>query len=112
MVLESGWWPDSVLLWNAASVKQMGGRPLAVHQTSPGSARGPILASVQTTQMTQTEATALAIALVHANCPNAADGHVRMLHQTADGAETLRLIVRDNLAGAGEIIANALWANL
>ena len=62
--------------------------------------------------MTKTEATALAIAVVHANCPNAADGHVRSLHQTEDGAETLRLIVRDNLAGAGDIIVNALWGNL
>ena len=62
--------------------------------------------------MTKTEATALAIAVVHANCPNAADGHVRSLHQTEDGAEMLRLIVRDNLAGAGDIIANALWGNL
>ena len=62
--------------------------------------------------MTATEATALAIAIVHSNCPNAADGHVRSLHQTAEGAETLRLIVRDNLAGAGDIIANALMGNL
>lgn len=62
--------------------------------------------------MTKTEATALAIAVVHANCPNAADGHVRSLHQTEDGAEMLRLIVRDDLAGAGDIIANALWGNL
>lgn len=62
--------------------------------------------------MTKTEATALAIAIVHSNCPNAADGHVRSLHQTEDGAEMLRLIVRDNLAGAGDIIANALWGNL
>ena len=61
--------------------------------------------------MTPTESTALAIALVHADCPGAADGHVRSLHQTAEGAEMLRLIVRDNLAGAGDIIANALWVN-
>jgi hypothetical protein len=62
--------------------------------------------------MTKTEATALAIAVVHSNCPNAANGHVRMLHQSADGAEMLRLIVRDNLAGAGDIVADALMDNL
>jgi hypothetical protein len=62
--------------------------------------------------MTKTEATALAIALVHANCPNAADGHVRFLHQSEEGAEMLRLIVRDNLAGAADVVANALWATV
>jgi hypothetical protein len=70
------------------------------------------MTSVQTKQMTKTEATALAIAVVHANCPHAADGHVRLLHQSEDGAEMLRLIVRDNVAGAADIIANALWHNL
>jgi hypothetical protein len=72
----------------------------------------PIMLSVQTNAMTKTEATALAISLVHANCPHAADGHVRSLHQTADGAEMLRLIVRDNLAGAADIVADALMGNL
>ena len=70
------------------------------------------MATVQTTQMTQIEATALAISLVHANCPNAADGHVRNLHQTEAGAEMLRLIVRDDLAGAADIIFNALMGQL
>jgi hypothetical protein len=70
------------------------------------------MTSVRTNLMTQTEATALAIAIVHSNCPNAADGHVRMLHQTAEGAETLRVIVRDNLAGAADIVADALMGNL
>ena len=62
--------------------------------------------------MTKIEATALAIAVVHRTCPNAANGHVRMLQQTPEGAEMLRLIVRDDLAGAANIIANALWGNL
>ena len=62
--------------------------------------------------MTKIQAISLAIALVDAACPGAADGHVRSLHQTEDGAELLRLIVLDNLAGAGDIIANALWDNL
>ena len=62
--------------------------------------------------MNPTEATALAIAIVHSNHPNAANGHVRMLHQSTEGAEMLRLIVRDDLAGAANIIANALMDNL
>jgi hypothetical protein len=70
------------------------------------------MTSVQTKEMNLTESTALAIALVHANCPHAADGHVRNLHQTTEGAEMLRLIVRDDLAGAADIIANALMGNL
>jgi hypothetical protein len=62
--------------------------------------------------VTKTEATALAIAVVHSNCPGSANEHVRMLHQSPDGAEMLRLIVRDNLAGAGDIVADALMVNL
>ena len=62
--------------------------------------------------MTKTDATALAIAVVHSNCPNAANGHIRMLQQTPEGAEMLRLIVRDDLCGAADIIANALMGNL
>jgi pyridoxal/pyridoxine/pyridoxamine kinase len=38
--------------------------------------------------------------------------NIREMHKSPQGAETLRLIVRDNIAGAGDIIANALWANL
>jgi hypothetical protein len=38
--------------------------------------------------------------------------NIRTMHQTAEGAEILRLIVRDNLGGAADIIANALWDNL
>ena len=29
-----------------------------------------------------------------------------------EGAELLRLIVRDDLAGAGDLVANTLWDNL
>ncbi len=38
--------------------------------------------------------------------------NIRTMHQTAQGAEILRLIVRDNLGGAADIIAAALWDNL
>ena len=62
--------------------------------------------------MTKTETAALAIALVGISNPSDAEAAIRALHQTEVGAEMLRLIVRDNLAGAGDIIANALWDNL
>lgn len=38
--------------------------------------------------------------------------NIRAIHRHPHGAELLRLIVRDDLSGAGEIVANALWANL
>jgi hypothetical protein len=38
--------------------------------------------------------------------------NVNLIHQTTDGAEILRLIVRDDLGGAANVIANALWTNL
>ena len=37
--------------------------------------------------------------------------NIQEMHKHPKGAETLRLIVRDNVAGAGDIIANALWEN-
>jgi hypothetical protein len=37
-----------------------------------------------------------------------AENIVRM-HETPEGAEILRLIVRDDLGGAASIIATALW---
>jgi hypothetical protein len=43
--------------------------------------------------------------------PRTAD-NIRTMHQTAEGAEILRLIVRDDLGGAADIIANALLAKL
>jgi hypothetical protein len=33
---------------------------------------------------------------------------IRKFHSTIEGAEMLRLIVRDNISGAGEVIASAL----
>jgi len=35
--------------------------------------------------------------------------NIRQMHSTPAGAEILRLIVRDDLGGAANIIANALW---
>lgn len=37
---------------------------------------------------------------------------IREVHRTPEGAEMLRLIVRDNLEGAADKIANALLAKL
>ena len=37
---------------------------------------------------------------------------IRTMHKTDLGAEILRLIVRDDLGGAANVIANALWVNL
>lgn len=45
------------------------------------------------------------------NNPRTAD-NIRAMHQHPQGAETLRLIVRDDIAGAGETVANTLWQNL
>lgn len=45
------------------------------------------------------------------NDPRSAE-ELRNLHQNPDGAELLRLIVRDDLAGAGSVIADALWSGL
>ena len=37
--------------------------------------------------------------------------NIREMHSTPEGAEMLRLIVRDNLGGAADLIANAIWDN-
>ena len=38
--------------------------------------------------------------------------NIQEIHSTPEGAEMLRLMVRDNLGGAADIIAAALWDNL
>jgi len=38
--------------------------------------------------------------------------NIRQMHESAEGAEILRLIVRDDLGGAADIIVDALWSNL
>lgn len=40
------------------------------------------------------------------------DEWIRMLHETTVGAEALRRIVRDNVGGAADAVADALWINL
>ena len=44
--------------------------------------------------------------------PTLTADNIREMHSEEKGAETLRLIVRDNLGGAGNVIANALWSGL
>ena len=43
--------------------------------------------------------------------PRTAD-NIRQMQQHPEGAEILRLIVRDDLGGAASIITDALWTNL
>ena len=38
--------------------------------------------------------------------------NIREMHTTVKGAETLRLMVRDDLGGAADVIATALFDNL
>ncbi len=44
--------------------------------------------------------------------PNPPKLNTPVMHKTPQGAETLRLIVRDDVAGAANVIANALWNGL
>ena len=37
---------------------------------------------------------------------------IRTIHRLPDGAEALRMIVRDDILGAGSAVADALWLNL
>ncbi len=46
-----------------------------------------------------------------ANDPRTAD-NIREMHKNPQGAETLRLTVRDNVSGAADVVVNALWNNL
>jgi hypothetical protein len=41
--------------------------------------------------------------------PDEATNLILSMHNTSDGADVLSLIVRDDISGAGDLIANALW---
>jgi hypothetical protein len=41
--------------------------------------------------------------------PDDATDLILSMHNTSDGADVLRRIVRDDISGAGDLIANALW---
>ena len=36
-------------------------------------------------------------------------GNIRTIHRHPHGAEMLRLIVRDDIGGAGKVVTDALW---
>jgi len=52
------------------------------------------------------------IAAAALELPKTTAENILKMHQTPEGAEMLRLIVRDDLGGAANVIANALWVNL
>jgi hypothetical protein len=54
------------------------------------------------------DAVALSIAILGDKCKD----QIQALHKDPEGAEVLRLICRDNLCGAGDIIFSALQENL
>jgi len=57
-----------------------------------------------------TDAHALAFAIVTCRWePGELAAVIQALQNTRDGAETLRLIVRDDLLGAANTVCNALW---
>lgn len=48
------------------------------------------------------------IRIASADLPETTEENIRQMHRQNCGAEILRLIVRDNLGGAADAIANAL----
>ena len=52
------------------------------------------------------------VTLTERQQPDDVTAVIRALHNTSDGAEWLRLIVRDDILGVANIVANALWVNL
>ena len=52
--------------------------------------------------------TVLGLMITEAAADTRTAANIREMHSTPEGAEMLRLIVRDDLGGAADIIANAL----
>ena len=72
------------------------------------------MTSVQTETMTSNDIHALACQIATAANGNfqsnlQARSWIRTIHRLPDGAEALRLIVRDDLEGMGSMIADSLW---
>jgi len=65
--------------------------------------------------MTHSDVRALA-ALIAQSAQGRGNDHaaswIRTIHRLPDGAEALRLIVRDDILGAGSAVADALWLNV
>ena len=65
--------------------------------------------------ITHPPAHALAAAIVtltERQRPDDVTAVILALQNTSDGAEWLRLIMRDDILGAADTVANALWVNL
>lgn len=65
--------------------------------------------------MTHADVRALA-ALIAQSAQGRGNDHaaswIRTIHRLPDGAEALRMIVRDDILGAGSAVADALWLNV
>ena len=68
------------------------------------------MTSVQTKPMIET-ATKIAKELIAFEQHDMAKRTILCLFNFTEGAELLRLIVRDDLAGAGDLVVNTLWDN-
>lgn len=65
--------------------------------------------------MTHADVRALAALIVQSTQGRGNDhaaSWIRTIHRLPDGAEALRLIVRDDILGAASAVADALWLNL
>jgi len=69
------------------------------------------MTEVQTNTMIET-ATKIAKELITFEQHDMAKRSILCMFNFTEGAELLRLIVRDDLAGAGDLVANTLWDNL
>ena len=49
------------------------------------------------------------VTLTECQQPDDVTAVIRALQNTSEGAESLRLIVRDDILGAADTVANALW---
>jgi hypothetical protein len=47
--------------------------------------------------------------LIHTLTADQATDLILAMHNSEEGADALRRIVRDDIGGAGDLIANALW---
>ena len=65
--------------------------------------------------MTHADVRALAALIVQSTQGRGNDhaaSWIRTIHRLPDGAEALRLIVRDDILGAASAVADALWLDL
>lgn len=60
-------------------------------------------------QVNSMHARTIADLLMNILSPDEATNLILSMHNTEDGADVLRRIVRDDISGAGDLIANSLW---